>query len=335
MHNGDSPCTTGTVPIAHFMEGKFKLVLQKAVPRALKTIWWIFRITAIVSFVMFLLKYTGILVWIAAAVSPVFHLFGLPGDTALAYVSGYFINVYSCVAVVSTLDLTTRELTIIGAMTLAAHAIPLETAVQHKTGTPSAYTVIVRTLGSLALGVVMNMLLPGKPVFDADTVSLSQIPFFQIQGEFMPQFMDWLIRLGKLTAWMIVLIMLLNVIQRALYEYGLMAHISRFFSPLLYIFGLPKETSFLWIVANVAGLSYGSAAMIDEIERGGISVRSSNLLNTHIGISHSNLEDLMLFAAIGGTWYWILLFRWGLVTLLVWGLRLYYRIRYGKEEGTL
>ena len=71
---------------------RFKRVVKQAVPRAMKTIWWIFKITAIVSFVMLLLKYTGILTWIAAAVSPVFQIFGLPGDASLAYVSGYFIN---------------------------------------------------------------------------------------------------------------------------------------------------------------------------------------------------------------------------------------------------
>ncbi len=311
---------------------KFRKVLRDATPRALKTIWWIFRITAIVSFIMFLLKYTGILVWIAAAVSPVFHVFGLPGDAALAYVSGYFINVYSCVAVISTIDLSVRELTILGTMTMAAHAMVLETAVQQKTGTPPAYTVAVRTFGSLALGVVMNMLLPGRPEFNDAAVNLCEIPFFQIQGDFGTLFMAWFISLAKLTAWMVVLIMILNIIQRSLYEYGLMEPFSRFFSPMLGVFGLPRETSFLWIVANIAGLSYGSAAMIDEIERGGISKRSSNLLNTHIGISHSNLEDLMIFAAVGAMWYWMLLFRWGMVTILVWALRLYYYLKYGKQE---
>ena len=110
--------------------GKFKNVVKQALPRAFKTIWWIFKITAIVSFIMFLLKYTGILAWIAAAVSPVFRIFGLPGDASLAYVSGYFINVYSCIAVVSTIDLTARQITILGTMTLAAHAMVVETAVQ-------------------------------------------------------------------------------------------------------------------------------------------------------------------------------------------------------------
>ena len=305
---------------------RFKRVVKQAIPRAFKTIWWIFKITAIVSFVMLLLKYTGILTWIAAAVSPVFQIFGLPGDASLAYVSGYFINVYSCIAVVSTLDLTVRQITILGTMTLAAHAMVVECAVQKKTGTNITYTVILRTLGSLALGIIMNQLLPGKPVFDSASVNLSDIPFFNIKEEFWPMFVVWFKGLVKLAAWMTVLITLLNVIQRAFYEYGIMTYISRFFSPLLTLFGLPKETSFLWIVANVVGLSYGSAAIMDEMERGGISDRSILELNTHIGISHSNLEDLMLFAAMGGQWYWMLLFRWAMVTLLVWSLRLYFKL---------
>ena len=294
---------------------RFKRVVKQAIPRAFKTIWWIFKITAIVSFAMLILKYTGILTWIAAAVSPVFQIFGLPGDASLAYVSGYFINVYSCIAVVSTLDLTVRQITILGTMTLAAHAMVVECAVQKKTGTVQkktgtniTYTVILRTLGSLALGIIMNQLLPGKPVFDTTAVNLSEIPFFNIQNEFWPMFVVWFKGLVKLAIWMTVLITLLNVIQRVFYEYGIMTYISKFFSPLLTLFGLPKETSFLWIVANVVGLSYGSAAIMDEMER------------------HSNLEDLMLFAAMGGQWYWMLLFRWAMVTLLVWSLRLYFKL---------
>ena len=98
------------------------------------------------------------------------------------------------------------------------------------------------------------------------------------------------------------------------------------------MFGLPRETTFLWIVANVIGLLYGSAAIMDEMERGKISERSILLLNTHIGISHSNLEDLMLYAAMGGMWYWMLLFRWALVTILVWSLRLYYKVTQKSQK---
>ena len=135
--------------------------------------WWVIKITAIVSVVIYILRLTGALPWISRSLEPVMSFIGLPGEASLAYVSGYFINVYSCIAVVSTLDLTVRQITILGTMTLAAHAMVVECAVQKKTGTNITYTVILRTLGSLALGIIMNQLLPGKPTFDSTAVNLS------------------------------------------------------------------------------------------------------------------------------------------------------------------
>jgi spore maturation protein SpmB len=306
------------------MSPELKSIVRDASPKAFRTIWWIFKITAIVSFVMFLLKYTGILCWIATAVSPVFRLLGLPGDASMGFVSGYFINVYSCIAVISSLDLTAREITILGAMTLAAHAMIVECAVQKKTGTPIVWSLIVRTVGSILLGVLLNLVLPGKPSYEIETLSLSETTFFSIQGEFLPMFKVWILSLSKLTVWMTCLIYLLNIIQRALYEYGIMDKVARSLSPLLKIFGLPQKTAFLWIVANIIGLSYGSAALMDEVERGNISRREIDLLNTHIGISHSNLEDLLLFASLGASWLVILFSRWIIVTAFVWALRTFF-----------
>lgn len=305
---------------------RMKRVAAEATPKAFKTILWIFRITAIVSFVMFVLRALGILNWISVAVSPVFLYFGLPGEASLAYVSGYFINVYSCVAALSTLELSVREVTILGTMTLAAHAMILESAVQHKTGTSRAYCYIIRTLASLALGILLNLILPGRPHYVANLTPLADVPFFQLQPDIQGLFVSWLLSLLKLGAWMLCIIWLLNIVQRELYEFGLMEKISKVFRPLLAIFGLPASTSFLWIVANLVGLSYGSAAIMDEMERNTINRRDIDLLNTHIGISHSNLEDLSILAACGGIWYIILLSRWIMVTVLVWSRRLYLKL---------
>lgn len=303
-------------------------IVKSATPRALSTIWWILRITTLVSFIMFVLKYTGILNWISALVSPLFQYFGLPGDAAMAYVSGYFINVYSAIAVISTLEFTAREITILGTMVLAAHAMFIETALQHKTGSPSAYVFILRTIGSILLGVILNLILPGRPEITATgALSLAGIPFFDIQGHLGLMFWDWFKGMAKLAVMMFCLIYTLNIIQRTLYELGIMEIISRILRPLLRVFGLADSTSFIWIVANVSGISYGAAAILDELDRGKITTREINLLNTHIGISHSNLEDLTLLTSVGGACGVMLLARWALVIILVWALRLYYHLK--------
>ena len=305
---------------------RIRRIIIEATPQAWRTISWIVRLTVIVSFVVFLMQYSGLIHWISARVSPLFSHFGLRGDAAMAFVSGYFINTYSALAVISTLELTVREITILSTMVCAAHAIIIEGAVLHKTGTPTWYTIAVRTVSALLLGFVLNLVLPGRPETFA-AAATTDVPLFAIQGDFGPLFAAWLRNIVRLAVMMCVLIYLLNIIQRVLYEFGIMKRISRLLSPLLHAFGLPDKCSFLWIVANIIGLSYGSAAILDEMSRGNISRREINLLNTHIGVSHSNFEDLMLFAAVGGTWYVILLARWVLVTLLVWGVRGWYRYR--------
>lgn len=307
---------------------RMRHVVATATPQAFKTIRWIVRLTVAVSFVVFLMQYTGLINWISAWVSPVFHLFGLRGDAAMAFVSGYFINIYTSIGVISTLDLTVREITILATMSTAAHAIIVEGAVLHRTGTPTLYTIILRTLASLTLGILLNLILPGRPeAAIGGSLTASEVPVFAIQGPFWPMFAEWGIGMLRLALMMCGLIYLLNIIQRLLYEFGVMERISRLLSPLLKLFGLPEKTSFLWIVANVIGLSYGSAAMLDEVARGTITRREINLLNTHIGISHSNFEDLILYASIGGIWWIILLARWVMTTLLVWALRGYYRFK--------
>ena len=304
---------------------KIKRIIATASPRALKTILWIVRLTAIVSFCVFLMQYTGLINWISAYVSPLFHHFGLRGDAAIAFVSGYFIIIYTSIAVIETLDLTVREITILATMSTAAHAIIVEGAVLHKTGTPTWYSITIRTLAAIALGFVLNLLLPDRPAYAA--TEIADVPLFAIQGDFWPLVVEWAKGMVRLAVMMSVLIYLLNILQRILYEFGVMARLSRLLRPLLALFGLPEKCSFLWIVANVIGLSYGSAAMLDEVAQGNISRREINLLNTHIGISHSNLEDLLLYASIGGVWWVILLARWVMTSCLVWGLRGYYRLR--------
>ena len=125
---------------------------------------------------------------------------------------------------------------------------------------------------------------------------------------------------------MTVLIFSLSIMQKLLSEYGVIRFMAKGLRPVLAVFGLPAKTAFLWIVANILGLAYGAAVMIEESKSGKISKRDIDLLNTHIGISHSNFEDLFLVCSIGGVWYIILFTRWVGSFILVWEQRLEYYI---------
>ena len=295
--------------------------VREVLPSSGKTCLWMIKITVIVSFAMMLLKYFDILPWISDAISPVFKFFGLPGATALAYPSGYFVNCYTAIAVISSLELDWRAITIIATMVLCSHSMILETAVLRKTGANVTRMVVIRTLSALFLGWLLNRILPAGEVITAEVATGGAL------GPFWPPFRDWLLSTLKLCVMMTAIIYALNILQRLLSEFGVMKVISTALTPLMYFFGLPAKTAFLWLVANIVGLSYGAAAMLDEIERGAISNRDVKLLDSHIAVSHSNLEDLSLMAALGGVWWIMLLIRMAMAFVLVWEQRLEFYIR--------
>lgn len=295
--------------------------VREVLPSSTKTCIWMVKITAAVSFAMMLLKFFNILPWISDFISPVFRHFGLPGSAALAYLSGYFVNNYSAIAVISTLGLDWRATTIIATMALCSHSMILETAVLRKTGASAVRMVIVRTLSAFVLGWFLNLVLPGGSEVIADTAAQP------CDTPFLIMLRNWFCSTAKLALIMTVIIYALNIVQRLLSEFGVMDIIAKLFTPLMYIFGLPPKTAFLWLVANIVGLGYGAAAMLDEIGRGGLSNMDVKLLDSHICVSHSNVEDLLLMTALGGVWYVMLLVRLAASILLVWEQRLEFYIR--------
>jgi hypothetical protein len=85
--------------------------------------------------------------------------------------------------------------------------------------------------------------------------------------------------------------------------------------------GLSGDSSFLWFVAQTLGLTYGSAVMIEEVERKEITPENANLLNYHIAINHSLLEDTLLFVAIGVPAVWMITPRFILAFIVVWSVK--------------
>ena len=294
--------------------------VKEILPKTLKTCLWLVRITVLVTLGVQFLEYFEILPWISKLLNPLFNLLGLPGEASLAYVTGYFVNVYSAIAVMATLNLDIRTVTILSVMVLASHNMITETAVQKKTGSSAVRIIFIRTFSAIALGFILNLIMPGGgklAVIEAQATDLTLIEMLQV----------WFFKTIKLIALMTVLIFSLSIMQRLLAEFGVIRWLSKFMRPVMAFFGLPAKTSFLWIVANTLGLAYGAAVMIDETESGKITKSDVDLLNHHISISHSNLEDVLLLASVGAMIPWMLFSRWAFSFLLVWELRLEMAIR--------
>lgn len=293
--------------------------VRKAVPVALKTSCWFLKIMLPVSFFVTLLSYFDVLPYLSSFAAPLFRLLGLPGDAALVFVTSIFTNIYTVIALIVTLDFSVREGVILAVMCLISHGFIVETLVQKKTGSAALRMILLRLAGSFIAAIGLNYVMPDMPEVLSATTGVST--------GFQATLLAWFKSSLELCVKVVVIIVSLMVLQRLLEEFGILKILSRLFTPLMYLFGLSASASFLWIVGNTVGLAYGSAIMMDYADSGKLERKEADLLNHHLAVSHSELEDPLLFMIIGLPIMWLILPRLILAIIAVWERRIELKLR--------
>ena len=293
--------------------------VRSAVGPAFKTIIWILKLMLPVTLLVACLNYLGTIEWLSIYLAPVFKFIGLSGEAVIVFLTAILLNIYAAIAVIATLGFDFRSVTLLAVMCLIAHNLIIETAIQKKTGASAAYMVILRLSMALFAGAMLNLILPQNM---EGTLILDHITPDTTPDSWGAVLAGWGLSMGRLVLQMSAFILGLNILQGILKEFGIIDWLTYPLRPLMKVFGLPTSTSFLWIVANCVGLAYGGMLMVSEIEKGQIRKQDARLFNTHVAISHSLLEDTLLFAAIGIGAFWLFIPRLVLAILAVWGQRL-------------
>ena len=298
---------------------RFWKCVRNAVPVAMKTSIWFLKIMLPVSLFVTLLSYFDILPYISSFAAPLFTLIGLPGDAALVFVTSIFTNIYTVIALLATLDFSVRESLIMATMCLISHNFIVETLVLQKTGSSARGMIFLRVAGSFVAAIVLNWILPemsGKMLSEtAVAMNLSET------------LVHWLESSLLLCVKIVLVITGLMILQRVLEEFGVLKILSSMLSPLMRVFGLNPDVAFLWLVGNTVGLAYGSAIMLECAKEGKLAHREADLLNHHLAISHSQLEDPLLFMVMGLPMGWLILPRVVLAMIVVWIRRGIYSLR--------
>jgi len=291
---------------------KFMQSLRSALLPTWKSASWLLKLMIPISLAVALLQHWGVLAWIAGYLNPLFSMLGLPGESAVLFISGAAAGTYAGVAAMMSVHLTLRQATIVGIMILICHALPMECTVNHKTGSNFWRMGLIRILMAFVAAMCLNMLLPDMStpylyMGAAADSSLAEV------------LQTWALSQLKVAALVFLIIYVLMVIQSLIQLYSLLDPLSRFLAPLMRFFGLPRKAAYMWLVGNVLGLSYGSAVMLDLEERGQITREDANDVNYHLIMNHSMLEDTIVMAVTGISVFWILATRILFALIVVWG----------------
>lgn len=297
-------------------------IVVPSLKKATQTSLLLIKLILPISLVFRLLEYSGLLVYVANFLNPVFIHLGLPGSTAMIFITSLFLPLYAPLAIITSMTLTLRELTILALMCQLAHNLPVESAIQAKTGTSFWAMFSIRIVVSIIVGFVLNLILPlemGMPTFLQ--TSLESI------NSLWGVFVAWAITSFRLVIMIFIIIAALMIAYKLLEEYNLINRLSKSIEPILKFFGLPKSTAFLWIIGYVVGLAYGGGLMIDQMNEGKVTKAEGSLLNYHLAVSHSVIEDNLLFAALGVSFWLILAIRLVVAWIVVWLRRAFLKLK--------
>lgn len=290
---------------------------RSAIPKAVRTSWWLLKMIIPISFAVSILQHYGIISIIAGYLTPLFSIIGLPGEASIVFMSSLFSPLYAPIAIIATLTLDMREITILALMCLISHNLFVESAIQQKTGSSYLLMFSLRLLMSFAAAFILNLILPstmGNAEATAEAIVHSNLGAMLIY---------WAKGAGILSLKITLIISALMLLQSLLKEFKILYYLSKSFAPIMKAFGLSPQSSFLWLVAQFLGLTYGAAVLLEEVHNGEILAKDAKLLNYHIAINHSLLEDTLLFVAIGVPALWITFPRITFAIIVVWIVRIF------------
>ncbi|MEL7648034.1 MAG: nucleoside recognition domain-containing protein [Sedimentibacter sp.] len=105
-----------------------------------------------------LLSVSGILSIMADFFTPAMSVFGLPGETSLVLILGYFSGGYAALGAMAVIKLTSIQITTVSIMVTIAHSLITEGAVVKKLGVSTMASVLLRILFSLIAGFLFNLI---------------------------------------------------------------------------------------------------------------------------------------------------------------------------------
>ena len=123
----------------------------------LKTSFLLLKVIVPVFTLIKILENTPVIGWISQFCDPLMGFVGLPGEAALAVVTGMFLNFYAAIGIINALGLTAWQVTIIAVILSCCHELVIETAIVKKTGIRAWPILGIRLATALGAGVILNL----------------------------------------------------------------------------------------------------------------------------------------------------------------------------------
>lgn len=278
----------------------------------------LFRVMIPALLLVKLLEMLGGVELIGHLLAPLMGLVGLPESMGLVWSATLLTNIYTGMLLffqqAAGESLSVAQVTVLGAMMLIAHSLPVEAGIAQKAGVRLGVTLAIRLLGALLFGFLLYHFYdltgwlqePVRLLWTPDPVdsSLGGWALTQLQS------------LGMILLVIAVLLGGLKLLRLI----GIERLLHLLLRPLLRLLGIGSTATTITLVGFTLGLAIGGGLLIREARAGHVPYQDVFSSMTLLALCHSVIEDtlliLLLGADISGVLWLRLLFGFLVVAVL-------------------
>lgn len=289
--------------------------LASRLQTSLRVFWQLIRIMVPVMVAVKIAAEIGLIDAMAPLLKPVMALIGLPPEAGFVVVASFTVGVYGALGALPLLadaGITVGQLSVVCAIALFAHALPVEQAIVRKAGASFWFTLVLRLFAAFLYAAIVSVICraTGWLSEPADAGLLDRMA--SPSAGHLDWLMSSLVSLAATFVIIVVLILLLDLLERT----GVTRRLTGLLMPLLRFSGLDRELAPVTTVGVLLGLTYGGGLIIKEAQERNFEPKMRFLALCWISLSHSLIEDTGLMLAVGAD-IWVVLVGRVLLTLLL------------------
>ncbi|MGD9334824.1 MAG: iron transporter [Desulfobacterales bacterium] len=303
-------------------QNKLKYGLKIGMTKGWSGFVWMLKILVPISFITAIIEFSGFINKIDFLLKPGMNLLNLPPMAALPLIVGMLTGIYGGIASMIVLPLTENEMTLIAIFILISHNLIQEGMIQGKSGLNPVKATLFRLTASIVTVYIASLFLGSETtLLTKKSASVSTGP------SFIMMLKTWFMATLYLSVKIFAIIMVLMILFEMMKIFNLIHHIVKMMNPLLKSMGLNRRVGMLWLTANVFGLAYGGAVIVEEAKQGDITRKELEKLHLSIGINHSMVEDPALFLSLGLSAFWLWIPRLITAVIAVHLFDLFFKIK--------
>ena len=278
----------------------------------------LYRIMIPMIILVKVLKEIGFVEILGFWLAPLMSIVGLPGSMGLVWgatmLGGFFPGIIIFSDLASSEALTVSQVTVLSSLMLIAHSLPIELQIADKAGSRWLSMGLIRILGALFYGMILNQILNWGNFLTERSVLLwhPKTEVYDLQ--------TWTLEQAKALLIMFVVLFLLLQLMKLLDFLGLNKVLKFFFQPLLRRLGIGKEAIEITVIGMTLGIAFGGGLIIRESRTGKIPSRDIFFSLVLMGFFHSVIEDTILMMLLGGNIWGFLVGRMIFAFILVWAM---------------